>query len=112
MRCVILRNCYVDRYYAKGEVFEVPAALVKEHPKNFRPEDVAAELYEQVTEDEQNEKHEAKLKVENKPEHIPDGHYWCTKCQGLHNGNKNKNGKISKVAKKHLKFRAPEEVPA
>ena len=113
MQCVILRNCYVDRYYAKGELQEVDDELVKEHPKNFRPAGVPAELHEEATEDELNEEHEAKLKVVNKPEHIPEGHYWCTDCQKTHNGNPNKKtGKVGKMAKKHLKFRAPDKVLA
>lgn len=36
MNCFILRNCYVDRYYEKGEVRDVPDSLVKLHPKNFK----------------------------------------------------------------------------
>ena len=105
MKCVILRNCYVNRYYTKGEVFEVPEELVDLHPKNFRPFGVTAELHEEVTEETLNEAHEASLLVANKPEHLPDGWYWCTDCQRKHNGNPNKNGKIDRIAKKHLKFR-------
>ncbi len=107
MQCVILRNCYVDRYYAKGELREVDDALVKEHPKNFRPASVGAELHEEATEDALNEEHETKMKVANKPEQMHAGYYWCTECQHTHNGNVvKKTGKVSSLAKRHLKFRA------
>lgn len=106
MQCIILRNCYVDKYYAKGELQEVDDALVEEHPRNFRPAGVGAELHEEVTEEELNAAHEKKLKLANKPDHIPEGWYWCTECQRKHNGNPDKKGKLTKLAKKHLKFRA------
>lgn len=106
MKYVCLRNCLVrDVLWKESKVYELPDDFPKD-PKNFRPQDVPAELHVEVTEDALNDEHEQKLKVENKPEHIPDGHYWCTECQGVHNGNPNKNNKISKIAKKHLKFRA------
>lgn len=105
-KVIILRDCYVDRYYAKDEVHDVSDDLVKLHPKNFRPADITTELHEEATEDELNEEYEANQKVANKPEHIPEGWYWCTECQRKHNGNVKKNGKIEKLAKQHLKYRA------
>ncbi|KKL70866.1 hypothetical protein LCGC14_2100650 [marine sediment metagenome] len=104
---VCLRNCFVNvQLWKKDKVYELPDSMDKD-PKNFRPVGVPAELHEEATEDERNEEHEAKLKVANKPEHIPEGHYWCTDCQKTHNGNPNKKtGKVGRMAKKHLKFRA------
>ncbi len=101
-----LRNCFVNvQLWKKDKVYELPDSMDKD-PKNFRLVGVPAELHEEATEEELNAKHEAKMKVANKPEHIPEGFYWCTECQHTHRGTPNKNGKLGKLAKKHLKFRA------
>lgn len=101
-----LRNCYVgEQLWKKDKAYNLPEGMDKD-PKNFRPLDISAELYEEVTEEALNKAHEAKLKVANKPEKMRKGYYWCTECQQAHNSEPNNKGKISKIAKKHLKFRA------
>ncbi len=102
MEYAVLRDCWVgERLYKKGELYELPDEVDKD-PRNFREVGVGAELHDEI----QNDEYEAQLKVKNKPEHIPAGWYWCTECQRTHNGNRLATGKINKLAKRHLKYRA------
>ena len=78
IKCLILRNCYVDRYYEKGEVYEVANALVKEHPKNFREFGVSED------EDEEALNLEHELERSKPPVKVPVGSVWCPEHLILH----------------------------
>ena len=92
MNCVILRDCYVDRLYMKGEVHEVANSLVKTHPKNFREVGVSEEEAEEVL----NTEHEQKMAKQGKPDKITQGMYWCSNCKTIHRD-------TSKLGKRHAK---------
>ena len=91
MKYLCLRNCYVeDVLWRKGEVYELPDNMVKSE-KNFQP------LGEQPVEEP-----EPKPKPV-KPDVIPKGQFWCTKCKALHR-------ETSNTGKKHIKHKETEGV--
>lgn len=85
MNYICLRNCYVgERLWKEGKVYDLPDSM-EIHPKNFRlvgeapaPEPVTSKS------------------SPIRPDVIPDGQYWCSKCLSLHR-------ETSKIGKKHLK---------
>lgn len=93
MKYLCLRDCYVeDVLWRKGEVYELPDNMVKSE-KNFQP------LGEQPIEEPEPKAPEPKPKPV-KPDVIPKGQFWCTKCKTLH-----REIGTSKIGQKHLKYK-------
>ena len=106
MEYLVLRNCFTEenRYFAKGDVVDLPEAMFK-HEKNFRLlSDVIKEvkgvtpttepekpIKEEVEEERETEETSFPV-VKTKPTLIPNGKFWCTNCEGLH-FNEKKNGR-------------------
>jgi len=97
MKYLCLRDCFVNsRLWREGQTYDLPDAMEKS-PKNFKP--VGAEPEPEappVLEAPATDQPTPEPPVEQPP--IPDGQYWCGKCQTLHR-------ETSKVGKRHLKHK-------
>ncbi len=120
MQYQCLRNCYVgELLWKEGKVYDLPDAMDKD-PKNFRLVGETAEEAESnlnAEYDVQRLKDEAAAKatadalavVEDK---IPVNSYWCTDCEKYHSEDIQKStGKMTKISKKHQKFKGLKPVP-
>lgn len=92
MKYLCLRTCYVnDRLWKVGEVYDLPDGMEKSE-RNFKPVEQPVEVEpEQVTEPKPEPV---------KPDVIPKGQYWCTKCKALHR-------ETSKIGQRHLRVHQP-----
>jgi len=89
MNYICLRDCYVgDRFRRQGEIYDLPDDMEKS-PKNFR---LVGEPEPESTPEAPPEPKPEPVK----PDVIPKGQFWCTKCKALHR-------ETSKIGQKHLK---------
>ena len=80
-----IRTCFVnERLWQQDVVYDLPDEMSKQHfqPVESAPLEAPAQKPEPV-----------------KPENIPNGMYWCSKCETMHR-------ESSKVGKAHLKHKA------
>lgn len=101
MKYLCLRDCYVnDRFWSKGEVYELDVDMEKSE-KNFKaveaPEPEEPETGTTFASSSGAEA-ETQLPAKPKPDVIPDGLFWCGRCETLHR-------ETSKVGQKHLKYK-------
>jgi len=93
-RC--LRDCFVqDTLHKEGEIYELPDDFPK-YEKNFELMDQPAPEPESGAVEAPEQKPAAPEPV--KPDVIPTGQYWCTKCKSLHR-------ETSRIGKRHLGFK-------